>query len=125
MKLYPETLCIRFARVFLCLSVLAISTLAQMKTHCVELGGGSQMCQDADGEVNWLNCDVHSCSFVWEPAAPRHLKELDNAIVEEEEFITALSQDTTRAAMAEEHKRALAELNLLRREIRAAITPPR
>jgi hypothetical protein len=124
-KLHPETLFILFARVVLCLSVLAISTLAQMKTHCVELGGGSEMCQDADGEVDWLNCDVPSCSFIWEPASPRHLKVLDQAIAEEEEFIAVLDKDTTRAALAEKHKRALAELRFLRSKIRAAITPPR
>src|SRR5690348_11089012 len=96
-----------------------------MKIHCVELGGGSQMCQDGDGEVDWLNCDVRSCSFVWEPASPQHLKVLDNAIGEEKGFIKALSKDNTRTALAEEHKCALDELNFLRSEIRAAITPPR
>jgi hypothetical protein len=123
MKVRPETLFIRLVSICVCISVLATSGWPQIKTHCVELGGGSQMCLNSNGEVDWLECDVRSCSYSWGPAVPQNLNILDHAIAEETEFVAAFHNpgDSARATLAGKLKAALADLELFKTDLRAAI----
>lgn len=110
----------------LCIFVNTFGTncRAEALTHCVELGGGSQMCLDIKGDVDWLACEVDGCSYVWEPAALPHLTILDHAIAEETLLVAAFhnqEMDLQKAALAAKHKAALAELEAFRDSVKAAI----
>ncbi len=120
---------IRFLSLCMFVNALGTDCRAQAQTHCVELGGGSQMCLDIKGHVDWLACDVDSCSYVWEPAALRHLTILDHAIAEEALLVAAFHRQETdltgRAALAAKHNAALAELEVFRDSVKAAIKAAR
>jgi hypothetical protein len=124
MNVCSETLFVRSICVCICITVLATTGWTQIQTHCVELGGGSQMCLNSNGEVDWLECDLRSCSYSWGPAAPRYLKILDHTIAEDTQFVAGFHNpetDSTRAALARELKEALADLELFKTDLWAAI----
>jgi hypothetical protein len=125
---HPKMLFIRFLSLCLFVNALGASSRAQAQIHCVELGGGSQMCLDIRGDVDWMACEVDGCSYVWEPAALSHLKILDNAIVEETSLVAGFQNpetDSTRTDLAAQHRTALAELEAFRSNLQAAIKPER
>lgn len=108
------------------MGILATNGPAQTHTDCVELGGGSQMCLDDRGDVDWLACDVDGCRFTWGPAAPHHLDSLDEAIAEEGNIVATLRNsetDVARIALRSKHEAALAKLHLFRSNLKAAIKP--
>ncbi len=124
----PKALFPRFVALCICMSMLATSARAQTHADCVELGGGSEMCLDDNGDVDWLACEVDGCRFTWEPAAPHHLNILDQAIAEEAEIVATFpdsESDTWKVALREKHKAALADLELFRNSVKTAIKPER
>ncbi len=120
----PKALFSRFVAICICISMLTTSARTQTHTDCVELGGGSEMCLDDNGDVDWLACEVDGCRFTWEPAAPQHLNILDQAIAEEGKIVGTFPNsetDIVRIALRQKHEAALANLVFFRSKVRAAI----